>query len=557
LTAPANADVVDITKVGAVRIDGVSAPSYLGSAVDSAGDFDGDGYDDLILGTHSASPSGSAHIVFGGPNLQSGTLGSGRTIHILGAGGQFGVDVAGVGDVNKDGLDDVLIGANSDSSNGPFSGSVYLVLGDRTPSDIDVTQPPAGWVKFTGVGGDSVGDPIDGVGDVNQDGYPDMVIGAGAGAGTLGVTYVVFGAESLTDLSLGALTAQQGATLTGEDAMDFAGSCAGIGDVNRDGIGDIGVGATNAEPNGTQSGSAYVVYGKPGFGSLSLGSLSAAQGFRIDGPNRSFTGTSMAGLGDVNGDGIGDFAVGSPGYGASGDFATIMFGRTTSGNVDLALLGDRGLTFSGTDTSYGVGRALAGVGDFDADGHPDALIGAPTISATQDVAAIVRGGPALHGGPLATWTDGFFAPNGYGFGQAVAGLGDMNGDGGVDLAIGAPNTDSNTGSVFIVYGKVPVQPQPPPVTPQQPAATLLVKARPAKKKIARTGRVVLVRKVVVGAGQQAKITVKTPKRVKVRKTATKVTVKTKRAPKGKVRVRIVATGPGVTPAVWTRTWKVR
>ena len=135
-------------------------------------------------------------------------------------------------------------------------------------------------------------------------------------------------------------------------------------------------------------------------------------------------------------------------------------------------------------------------------------------------------------------------------------------DGGVDFAVGAPQALSQAGSVFIMYGKVPpkppVEPTPPPVDPTpQPAATLVVKGRPAKRTIPRTGWVVLVRKVVVGAGQQAKITVKAPKRVKVVKTATKVTVRTKRAPKGKVRVRIVATGSAVTPTVWTRTWKMR
>lgn len=300
-------------------------------------------------------------------------------------------------------------------------------------------------------------------------------------------------------------------------------------------------------------------FGASGLGSMSLGSLSTTQGFRIDGPDRSLTGSSLARLGDMNGDGIGDFAVGSPGYGTSGDFATIMFGRATAGNVDLSDLGDRGLTFSGNDTTYGVGRALAGVGDIDADGHPDALIGASDISATQDMAALVRGGPSLHGGSLTSWADAYLGHTALGLGQAVAGLGDVNGDGGVDMAIAAPYALSDVGSVFIVYGKLPAKPpvEPtPPVTPQ-PAAILVVKARPGAKKIPRTGRVVLVRKVTVGTGQQAKITVKAQKRVKVTKTATKVTVRTKKAPRGKVRVRIVATGTGVTPTAWTRTWKVK
>src|SRR5690606_34304597 len=87
LTSPANADVVDIEAAAAVRIDGASASSFLGSAMDSAGDFDGDGYDDVILGTHNVPAGiGAAHIVFGGPGLHSGVLGSGRTIHIAGNG---------------------------------------------------------------------------------------------------------------------------------------------------------------------------------------------------------------------------------------------------------------------------------------------------------------------------------------------------------------------------------------------------------------------------------------------------------------------------------------
>ncbi len=565
LTGPAHADVVQVGNAAGVRFDGPSTGAQLGLAVDSAGDFDGDGYDDMVVGTITVPNPGAATIVFGGPALTSGTLGSTRTIQITGAvpNGQFGVGVAGVGDVNKDGLDDVLIGAN-------MTGSAYLVLGDATPADIDLAKPAAGWVRFSGTVGDDTGYAVAGVGDVNQDGYPDMMVGAAGAAGQRGAAYLVFGRAAPTDVDLTAMTASQGVALEGENPQDFAGGVvAGLGDVNGDGIPDIGVGAANA-PSGAQKGRAYVVYGKAGFTGLSLSALSATQGFRIDGTSSSNTGSSLAGVGDLNKDGFDDFAVGSPGYGSLGDTATILLGRRTSGDLYLPVGSGLGITLAGTDTSYGVGRALAGIGDFDTDGYPDALVATASISSTQDLAALVRGGTSLTGGPLADLPDGIITPTGEQFGVSVAGLGDLNGDGGADIAIGAPGATRNgtmSGAVYVIYGKAPpkppVKPTPPPTpTPNPtvsptPAASLKVTARPAKKAVPRTGRAVLVRKIVVGPGQRARIRVKASKKVRVAKTATTVKVSTKHAPKGKVRVRITATGPGVTATVWSRRWQVR
>ena len=564
LTGPAGADVVNVQDAAGVRLDGPSKGSQLGMAVDSAGDFDGDGYDDIVVGSLAVPSAGSAYIVFGGPSLKTGIVGTTRTIQITGEApnDQLGVGVAGVGDVNKDGLDDVLIGAN-------MASAAYLVLGDSTPADIDLTKPAAGWVKFSGGAGEDTGYAVAGVGDVNQDGYPDMAMGSVGAAGLQGIVYVVFGRATPTELDLTVMNVSQGVPIVGENARDFAGAAvAGIGDVNGDGIPDIGVGASNA-PGGAQNGRAYVIYGKAGFTGLSLAAMTADQGFRIDNDTpASFTGAAMAGLGDMNKDGFDDFAVGSPGYATLGDTATILFGRSTSGDIDLPVASDRGVTFSGTPTSYGVGRALAGAGDFDTDGYPDALIGAPTISDTEDLAALVRGSMSMTGGPVADLPDGFRQPTGEAFGAAVAGLGDVNGDGGVDIAVDAYSADrngDNSGSVYVFYGMVPAKPpveptptpSPSPTVSPKPAASLKVTARPAKRAIPRNGWAVLVRKVVVGPGQRARIAVKAAKKVRVVKTATTVKVRTKHAPKGKVRVRITAKGPGVTDTVWVRRWKVR
>ena len=141
-------------------------------------------------------------------------------------------------------------------------------------------------------------------------------------------------------------------------------------------------------------------------------------------------------------------------------------------------------------------------------------------------------------------------------GGAVAGVGDINGDRGDDVLIGAPFAGNNgrapSGSSYVLFGT----PKP------TPAATLTVTARKASRAVPRTGKVTLVRGIAVGPGQTATISVKvkpkrTKKKTRVTKTATTVKVRTKRAPSGRVTVRITAAGTGFTPVTWTRTWRVR
>ncbi len=179
---------------------------------------------------------------------------------------------------------------------------------------------------------------------------------------------------------------------------------------------------------------------------------------------------------------------------------------------------------------------------------------------------VVYGGPAVTNRDLgATPADRNYdgAAAGDRAGASLASVGDVNADAGDDLAIGAPEAGNNgratSGSGYVVFGD-PIEPDPPATAPVP--ATLTVKARKAGKAIPRTAKVRLVKKVTVGPGQSARITVKvkpkrTKKKVKVIKKRTAVTVRSKKAPKGRITVWITASGTGFTPITWKRSWRVR
>ena len=184
------------------------------------------------------------------------------------------------------------------------------------------------------------------------------------------------------------------------------------------------LGAPFAGPNGA----VFVVYGKADTLAVNVGSL-AGKGFRIDGALGDRAGSSVAPAGDVNGDGRPDLLIGASGTGR----AYVVFGRATPGNVDLGSLGTGGFRIVGR----GIGDAVAGVGDISGDGRADLLLGSPSTStaylvygraatANVDVAAVGAGAVAFAGDA------------GDRTGASVAGVGDVNGDGRPDLAVGAP-----------------------------------------------------------------------------------------------------------------------
>ncbi len=239
---------------------------------------------------------------------------------------------------------------------------------------------------------------MSGAGDVNGDGFADVIVGAPDSASGLpgskrGAAYVVFGGRNLggTTVNLGNL-ATGGFTIGGFESNAFAGwRVSEAGDVNGDGFADVIVsayGATAGGGAGSKRGAAYVIFGGPNLGGkfISLFSLGSG-GFTLNGfENSAYAGWSVSGAGDVNGDGFADIIVGAKWATAGGTrrgAAYVVFGGPNLGGNAFALnaLGTGGFTLNGFEDSAFAGLSVSGAGDVNGDGFADDIVGAPGATA--------------------------------------------------------------------------------------------------------------------------------------------------------------------------------
>jgi len=408
-----NLDLVSSRK-GSLHIKGLST-DCTGWSVSSLGDVNSDGFDDLIIGSPCAPSltgamnAGRTYIIFGKSALSSiGTMelddmdvGQGLVIGGAAEGDHTGSSVKGAGDVNADGIPDVLIGAPSAESS---TGSVYVLFGKVGMSSVktlNLDNPPVDSVlKIHGIyPGDNLGDTngVSGLGDVNGDGISDFIMGAkwanALGKQYAGQAYIIYGGSKLTSLEtlkLADLTFDRGFVIYGEEPYDNAGcSVSGAGDVNGDGYADILIGADQANSNGNlDTGKAYIIFGSPGLSSssfLDLSSLALGLGLTINGINPGdYTGVSVSDAGDVNGDGFADVVIGADWAAADSlGFAGQVY--VVFGNSDLSFQGalnlesvtkKTGLLLKSNTASSFTGQSVAGAVDFDNDGVDDILVGA-------------------------------------------------------------------------------------------------------------------------------------------------------------------------------------
>lgn len=415
-----------------VESDRVNAA--FGSSVGTAGDVNGDGYSDIIVGapqdTNGQATEGRAYVYYGRPSGLSNTAAWSYQPEYTS--GQFGRSVSSAGDVNGDGYADVIVGAR-DALGGLYRGKAYVFHGTATGLE---TEPA--WVGLADGANSSYGYSVGTAGDVNGDGYSDVIVGAYYYNGS-GRAYVYHGSPSGLSLTPDWITDSS------PFSRGYGWSVGTAGDVNGDGYSDVIVGAPIAI-DADQRGQVFVY-----MGSSSGLSTSPAWVSQSDASSANY-GLAVATAGDVNGDGYSDVIIGAPMYPVDSGV----------GRVFVYLGSESGLSTSAAWTadssahSPGVGLSVGSAGDVNGDGYSDVIVGAFQASDPefQEGMAFVYHGSASGLSTTPNWTgqsDKIWAW----YGESVATAGDVNGDGYSDIIVGASGYQTllgGDGRAYVYYG---------------------------------------------------------------------------------------------------------
>ena len=476
ITAELDANVV-------INASGPTSADFLGFSVSSAGDFNGDGIEDIIVGNppfngkFGLNAGGIAYIYFGRSSNSQLVLSSFDDADIVFSGtgiGALGISVSSAGDFNGDGLDDVIVGASNINRAYVFFGrdtASQLILNSGTDADI--------FLEGTGDFGRSVA----GAGDFNGDNFDDVIVGAredDSSGQMTGNAYVFLGCDPagvgpcLTSRTI----ADAEVNLQGQGVDDwFGASVASAGDFNGDGLKDVLVGAPRDDDNGDNSGRAFMFLGRVLAAPVTLHADVQAE-IIVDGQLGDELGTSVASVEDFNGDGLSDVILGAPEANFT-TFDTVIFdtigtgnGRTGSAYVFLgrALVSplvldadqDAEMIINGHGFSTDFGSSVASAGDMDGDGLSEVIVGAPDddfFGGNTGSASVFKGRELVSQLTLDADLGAETVMNGSissSLGGSVAAAGDFNGDGVGDVIVGARNAETNNipaGKAYVLFAR--------------------------------------------------------------------------------------------------------
>ncbi len=423
------------------RIEENVAGAYLGYSVAGAGDVNGDGYDDVIVGApfydNGNFYEGAAFIYFGGAGAFDVSADAVLESHQTYA--KLGSSVSGAGDVNGDGYADVIVIFTYLANGGTEKGAAAVYFGSA--GAFDTTADAV--LKSDQIGG-GIG-RVAGAGDVNGDGYDDVIVGLpedDSGEERGGAAMIYLGGSGPFDTTADALIT------CNRFHANFGRSVAGAGDVNGDGYADVIIGTPNYHNGERYEVASFIYFGGPGAFDITADALLDTN------QNVIYRGVSVSGAGDVNGDGYDDVIMGADHFSNGETYegaAFIFFGG--AGAFDT--VADARL--EANQLSAYMGNSVSGAGDVNGDGYADVIVGAPGFDnqQTDGAAFVYLGGP----GTFNTTADARLDSSQYGSGMAlsVAGVGDVNGDGYADVVVGAPAYDSGQemeGAAFVYLGGI-------------------------------------------------------------------------------------------------------